>query len=129
MPTFHKGTSGKIFGVSFSKAEQKAMDEEITRQWKDLTIEYDRKHGDEIISLILWVLYEHFGFREKRLKRIYTLFDKYVADMTKRYQLSGADDDVWLCTRKLKEAGYDINEWANDIKDVNDESQDTTCCS
>jgi hypothetical protein len=114
MPSFHKGRNGKILGVGFSKAEQKAMDEEIDRQWKEATVEYDRKHEVEISSLILWVLYEHFGFREKRLKKMFLFFDKYVMDMLNRYQLSDKDDDVWLCTRQLKEAGYDIEEWSKE---------------
>lgn len=111
MPNFRKGRSGKILGVGFSKAEQKAMEEEIDRQWKEATIEYDKKHSREICALVLWVLYEHFGFREKRLKRMYLQFDKYVSDMLDRYELSGADDDIWLCTRKLREAGIDLEEW------------------
>ena len=118
MPNFRKGKNGKILGVGFSKAEQKAMEEEIDRQWKEATVEYDRKHETEISSLILWVLYEHFGFREKRLKKMYLFFDKYIMDMLNRYQLSDKDDDIWFCTRQLREVGYDLEEWAKEAESI-----------
>lgn len=117
MPAGFKKSGKKIFGVYFTSEEQKVIEEEIDRQWKNASIEYDKKHQLEICALVLWVLYEHFGFREERLKRMFFKFDQYVADMLKRYELSGPDDDVWLCTRKLKEAGIDLKEWAKESED------------
>ena len=38
------------------------------------------------------------------------------------YELSGPDDDVWLCTKKLKDAGYDIEEWAKESETMNQDS-------
>lgn len=114
MPNFNRGRHGKVLGVEFTKAEQEAINKEIDRQWKDATIEYDKKHAPEICALVLWVLYEQFGFREKRLKRMYLHFDQYIADMLKRYELDGPNDDIWFCTRQLREAGIDLEEWSKE---------------
>ncbi len=55
---------GKEHRAVFTKNEQKAMYMEIQRQ----LAEYDKKHTDELESMILWVLHEEFGFGSKRLK-------------------------------------------------------------
>lgn len=127
MPAGFKKHGKKIFGVYFTADEQRVINEEIDRQWKEATIEYDKKHQMEICALVLWVLYEHFGFREKRLKKMFLHFDEYVADMLKRYQMTGPDDDVWLCTRRLKKAGYDIEAWAEENTEEQKMPNENTC--
>jgi len=127
MPAGFKKTGKKIFGVYFTDEEQRVINEEIDRQWKEATIEYDKKHQIEICALVLWVLYEHFGFREKRLKRMFTHFDKYVNDMLKHYQMTGPDDDIWLCTRQLLDAGYDLNAWAKEMLEEGKPMNENTC--
>lgn len=92
-----------------TSAEQKAFDIEIKRQMA----EYDKKHIREIEALILWVLHEQYGFGKKRLKRFYDSFDMEIAALLERYVMN-ENDDVWLCTRKLKDAGIDISEWSKE---------------
>lgn len=104
-----KKTGNKIYGGSMSVAEKKAMDMEIMRQ----LAEYDRKNSIEIDALVLWVLHEQFGFGEKRLRQFYEAFTPAINDLIKRYELGDADS-VWLCTRKLKEFGIDVEEWHNE---------------
>lgn len=101
-----KKAGGKIYGASLTKAEEKALNMEIQRQ----LAEYDKKHKDEIVSLILWTLHDQFGFGPNRLKKFYDNFDNGIEALVKRYELS-LSDDVWLCTHKLNEYGIDLNKW------------------
>lgn len=117
MPIFKEGRNGKILRVDFSKAEQKAIDKEIDKQWKELTAEWDKEHHTEICAIVLWVLYEHFGFREKRLKSMFFNFDKYIDEMLEHFSMTDVGDDIWLCTRRLKDAGFDIEAWERELAD------------
>lgn len=101
-----KKAAGKIYGAEFTAAEKKAMDIEIKRQMA----EYDRKHANEIDALVLWILHSEFGFGLKRLKKFYDTFNPAIKDLIDRYELDD-EDDVWICTRMLKEYGADIEEW------------------
>jgi len=87
--------------------QKKAMNAEIRRQ----LAEYNEKNADEIDAMVLWVLYSEFGFREKRLKRFYERFNRELDDLRDRYEMTD-EDTVWLCTRKLKDAGIDISKWS-----------------
>lgn len=57
MPIFKK-SGGKIFGVQFNKAEQRALDHAINEQIvrNDLAFDMDKE------SSILWMLHTQFGF-------------------------------------------------------------------
>lgn len=101
-----KKSGGRIFGAHLTVAEKKAMDLEIKRQ----LAEYDRKHAIELEALYLWVLHERFGFGEKRLRKLHDELGPAIEELLAWYQLD-AEDDVWLCTRKLKDAGIDITKW------------------
>lgn len=99
--------SGKhIIGAKLTVAEQKAMDMEIKRQLRT----WDEAHAIELEALYLWVLHEEFGFGEKRLRRLHDRFVPAVEGLIARYELE-ENDEVWLCTQKLKEAGIDIKNW------------------
>ena len=102
--------SGKRpYGMDLTANERKAMDAEIKRQ----LAEYDKKHGLEIDALILWVLNDEFGFGPKRLRRFYDCFADSIKALIDRYELDDADG-IWLCTRKLKDKGIDIEAWHNE---------------
>lgn len=99
--------SGKhIIGAKLTAAEQKAMDMEIKRQLR----EWDEVHAIELEALYLWTLHEVFGFGEKRLRRLHDSIVPAIESLLARYELE-EKDDVWLCTKKLKEAGIDIERW------------------
>lgn len=102
---------GRAYGCDMSAAERKGMNMEIQRQ----LAEYDKKHWRELDSLILYVLYTEFGFREKRLKRFYEIFAKAIKGLVNRYDMED-EDQVWLCTKKLKDFGIDISEWEAEKK-------------
>ena len=94
---------------SFNVNEKKVMDAEIKRQ----LAEYDRKNILEIEAIILWALYEQFGFGKKRLKRFYDSVDKLIADLIKRYEMNDSDD-AWLCTEMLHRIGVDVEAWSKE---------------
>jgi len=103
---FFKKAAGKIFGVDFNKAEQKALDHAIKEQIveNDLAFDMDKE------SSILWMLHVHFGFGPKRLKKAWELF--YAENIKLReYYLMDAEDGGWLCRQKLKEIGCDVEAW------------------
>lgn len=87
-------------------SQQKALELEVHRQ----LAKYDKDHAKEMSSLILWGLHVEYGFGKNRLRRFYDTFNDNINALVKRYQLDNADD-VWLCTRKLKEIGVDIEQW------------------
>ena len=86
-----------------TSAERKAMMTEINRQ----CAEYEEKHGKELMNRALWVLYSEFGFGEKRLKRFADAYNNEIKQLVEHYELE-PEDDVFLCTRKLKDAGITI---------------------
>lgn len=100
---------GRVYGATLTKTEEKALNMEIQRQ----LAEYDKKHEKEVVALILWALHEQFGFGEERLHRFYKSFDENVNALLKRYELPNSDD-IWLCTRMLKEYGIDLKQWERD---------------
>lgn len=104
-----KKSKGKVYGASLTAAEKKAMDIEIKRQFA----EQERQYHLELDAIILWVLRKQLGFGPKRLKRFYTQFAPAVWELLKYYEMS-EEDQSWLCTRKLKDHGVDIEKWQNE---------------
>ena len=99
--------SGKtIFGARFTNAEQKAIDMEIDRQLAD----YTRKHNIELDAILLKRLRDYLGFDEQQLREFFDKCDDDIARMIKYYELDDRDQ-AWLCTRQLKEEGFDIEQW------------------
>lgn len=103
-----KKLNGKIYGAHLSATEKKAMKMEIQRQ----LAEYEQKHAVEMDALILWILHENYGFGEKRLRMFHDNFMQSIKELTERYELDDSDN-IWLCTKKLKDYGIDIYEWSN----------------
>lgn len=116
MPIFKK-MKGKVFGVSLSKEEQRAMTEEINRQiaeqYKDWLVNLD--------AMVLWTLHTHLGFGKKRLKRFYKAFTKQHLELMQYYECDG--DDGSLCIHKLKDIGIDLNAWAKELEENDDSSK------
>lgn len=99
--------SGKtIFGAELTSAEKKALNIEIKKQ----LAEYDQKHVCEIDAMILYVLYAEFGFSVEELRRYFEAYHKQIDGLINRYEMA-TDDDIWLCTRMLKEIGVDVEAW------------------
>lgn len=105
MPIFKKA-GGKIFGVQFSKAEERAMNQAINDQIieNDLAFEMDKE------SSILCILHDVFGFGPKRLKQAWKPIHKGNRALREYYSM-GPEDEGWLSRRRLKSIGCDIEEW------------------
>ena len=115
MPVF-KRSSGKIFGVTFSKAEREAMDAEINQQ----IAENYKSWLTNLDAMVLWTLRTHLGFGKKRLKRFYREFTKQHLELMKYYQCD--HDDGRLCIHKLKGIGVDLKSWAKELEDEESDS-------
>lgn len=86
--------------------QKKSMEMEIRRQ----LAEADKKDSLEIDSMILWILHDKYGWGKRKLKDFFDTFTQELKALTDRYVMEDCDT-VWLCTRKLKDAGIDISEW------------------
>ena len=100
-----KKSGGKIFGATLTAAEKKAMEIEIRAEMA----EYHKKHYREIDAIILWVLHEQERYGKIKLKRFYKSFVPAIDNLLKRYEMD-TSECAWLCTRKLKEIGIDLEE-------------------
>ena len=108
-----KKAGGKVYGATLTAAERHAMNMEIQRQLGD----YTRKHAIEVDAMFLWYLHEEFGFGIKRLKKVFTGFHPRMLELCDRYEMHDEGDDIWLCTRKLKDIGVDLDEWLKEVGD------------
>ena len=104
MPVFKKA-GGRIFGVQFNSNEQSAVDQEIKRQ----IVENDRKFSMDQEAAILWMLHTRFRFGAKRLKEAWRLMYAEKEALREHYEMP-KEDETWLCLRKLKELGVDLEE-------------------
>lgn len=106
---YFKKALGKIFGVEFNKAEQRALDKAICEQ----IVEMDRQMELDRDSSILWMLHEQFGFGHDRLFKAWKLMYADSKKLQARYEM-GPEDGGWLCRQKLKEYGVDLERWYKD---------------
>ena len=99
--------SGKtIYGARLNAAEQKALDMEARRS----LAEYTRKHEVEMEATVLWQIKQLTDWDESQLKAFYREFDITLDKLIEYYEM-GEDDAQWLCTKKLKDDGIDIEAW------------------
>ena len=91
----------------FSKAEKKAVDEELCRHFAEAT----EKHYTEIDAMVLYYVRQRTGWGKKKLKDFYKDFVSSMEELQKRYEMSSTPDTVWLCTQMLKREGIDIEAW------------------
>lgn len=95
-----------IYGAELTSAEKKALEIEVKRQ----LAEYTNAHELEIEAIVIRQLRRHTGWGERRLKRFYDDFSDELASLVEHYEMS-EEDAPWLCTRELKEEGFDIKLW------------------
>ena len=106
-----KKSGGHIYGAELTAAEKKAMDMEIKRE----LAEFDKAHSLEIEAMVLLRLREVFDFTDEQLREF---FDGLISDfneLRERYELD-IDDGLWLCTKRLKDHGIDIEKWDRERK-------------
>lgn len=101
-----KKSFSKVFGVILNAAEKKALDNEINRQLAERT----RKDAIERASMVLWILHIEFGFGPQKLRRFYDSYSDRLNELAEYYDME-IEDQAWLCSRKLKEYGVDVELW------------------
>ena len=97
--------------LKMSKEVREALEAEAERMAKEAIAEMNRDNEEELDAMVLYILHDEFGFGEKRLRRFYDRFTQGLRDLGERYDMNEYDDRLWLCQRKLREAGIDISKW------------------
>ena len=89
-----------------------AMNHEINRQ----ILEADKRLSLDLDSVVLWTLYQDYGWREKRLYDFYLRMGQVHKQMRECYE-----SDVLFAERfKLKEAGVDLEAWQKEFLEMYD---------
>ena len=86
-------------------SQKRTLLEEANRQ----CIEYEKQHEAEQVCRSLWVLHKYFGFGAKRLNEFYKHYMAETHELVKHYEMK-PEDDLWLCMRKLHDAGFTFSE-------------------
>lgn len=97
--------------LNLNKEVREAMEAEAERMAKLEIEEMNRENEKELDAMVLYILHSEFGFGEKRLKKFYEHFSTGLKELGERYRMNEYDDRLWLCRRKLEEAGIDISKW------------------
>ena len=98
---------GKPYGVEFTAAERKAMNQEINRQ----IIEKNEQFKEDFDAMVLYVLMAHYGWKAKRLRKFWKAFVAEHTALREFYQMDKPGEGEWLAHRMLKEIGVDIHQW------------------
>ena len=104
--------NGKVYGADFSTAQREAMEKELGR----MIAEANEKNAANFDSLVLYVLYAHYGWKKDRLKKFWTAFCKEHKELCDRYRMYGVGDSTWLAKKKLEEIGVDVTEWYKELE-------------
>lgn len=89
------------------KAIRKLVDSEV----KAFMIKQDEKYKRGMDSIILWQLYDQFGFHRTTLWKFYLGVTERHMEMMEHYEVSG-EDCLWICERFLQEKfGINLDEW------------------
>lgn len=103
--------SGKtIFGVTLTPAENKALDREIEKQLAEKLREQDL----EIEARVLYAIRSITGYGKIKLRRVYDEVDEALLALADHYDMHDDDDLTWLCIKKLKDDGIDVEQWSRE---------------
>jgi hypothetical protein len=83
------------------------MQAEINRQ----IIKAEEQYGVDVDAIVLYTLHAHFGFGKKRLYDFWKAVQREREKLIAYYQMPDDSDYVWLCHKKLKEIGVDLQQW------------------
>lgn len=103
---YFKRSGGRIYDVELTAAERKAFDMTARRK----LAEHTRAHTLEIEAIVMRQIRRKTGWGAVRLKRFFDGFDDELYELIERYDMDELDAP-WLCTRELKEEGFDIEQW------------------
>lgn len=92
--------------INLSANQSRIIEEEIDRQ---IAQNMD-KLSKNILSIVLWELHEVEGFGKKRLLRFHENFVPALKELQEFYDMKTDAETEWLCKKKLKEIGVDVEE-------------------
>lgn len=92
----------------------------LMREMNRQCIEYEKAHEAEQVCRALWILHSHFGWGAKRLTEFFKAYHGEVAEMIQHYELDPTDD-LWLCMKKLHDAGFSFEEDEDDSEGISKE--------
>ena len=101
-----KTINGKVYGADLTTKEREAIDIEINKQIRNRSVQY----ANDIDAAILYQLHVQLGFGKKRLRRFYDAWKQTHDSLLDHYEMTN-DDATWLCMKKLKEIGVDVEAW------------------
>ena len=107
-----KKSFGKVYGAHLTSSERKAMKMEIKRE----LIQMADRYTEDIQSVFLYWLHVKKGYGKKRLRQSWEDIVALQEELMEYYQMD-VPDMVWVCTRKLKEIGVDIESWRKERGD------------
>ena len=84
---------------------KKIVEREVNKQMSEAVLNEER----DLMALVLWVLHTEYGFGKKRLERFAEEFHEKLKELSDWYVMDSTDQ-VFLCRRKLKEYGVDVDE-------------------
>lgn len=102
-----KKYKGKVFGMSMTADERKAMQIELRKEIADI----DRKYAADIDALMLYVLASRYGWRKKRLLDIWRAFAEEHQKLCEYYQMDDPGDSEYLAHHELSKIGVDVHKW------------------
>lgn len=86
---------------------ESAMMHEINQQ----CLEADKRFSLDLDTMVIWTLYQCYGWREKRLHDFYLAMAKEHRRMREFYEM----DDLYPERYKLKEKGIDLEKWQEEV--------------
>ena len=84
---------------------KKIVEREVNKQMSEAVLSEER----DLMALVLWVLHTEYGFGKVRLERFAEGFHEKLKELSDWYVMDSTDQ-VFLCRRKLKEYGVDVDE-------------------
>lgn len=92
-----------------SKAQQKTIHDEVTKEFEKLLKEYNH----ETAMQVLHILHFDFGFGQARLQKFADKLTEMQKRQKERYEMLDTDTP-WLCEKQLIEDGIDIKKLTED---------------
>lgn len=86
---------------------EQAMMHEINQQ----CLEADKRFSLDLDTMVIWTLYQCYGWRGKRLHDFYLAMAKEHRRMREFYEM----DDLYPERYKLKEKGIDLEKWQEEV--------------
>ena len=106
-----KKAQSNQFSDAFSNEALAAMESAMMHEINQQCLEADARFSLDLDTMVLWTLYQCYGWREKRLHDFYLAMAREHRRMREYYQM----DDLYPERYKLKEKGIDVEKWQEEV--------------